>query len=287
MSTTTLPPCPTQNRNVALLGAANRCRLAGMTTAQAEAELERWLSRTAKRGEIERAVARAYDTTPSHAKHRPGQTHRVSVNAERKEAVLEGGPGIADLWEASPIRFEDEEPHTAEILRALFPGNPLLCFGKYIPDADGATDHHTRPRELWNRPDLWELIVPSPMSAIYGTTKEGKQSEHSLENTGPRRFLVCEFDQGTADEHAGLLWHLGCFAPLVLALSSAGKSIHGWFYVAGWTEEKALRFFQYAVSIGADPATWTRSQFVRMPDGTRGSNGKRQTVYYYNPEEVK
>ncbi len=41
-----------------------------------------------------------------------------------------------------------------------------------------------------------------------------------------------------------------------------------------------------AVSLGADPATWTRSQFVRMPDGTR-DNGKRQTVYFFNGEVLK
>src|SRR5690349_17937377 len=33
--------------------------------------------------------------------------------------------------------------------------------------------------------------------------------------------------------------------------------------------------FAYAVSLGADPATWTRSQFVRMPGGRR-DNGKVQ-----------
>jgi hypothetical protein len=42
----------------------------------------------------------------------------------------------------------------------------------------------------------------------------------------------------------------------------------------------------YAASIGADHATWTRSQFVRMPDGTR-DNGNRQTVHFFNPEAIK
>jgi hypothetical protein len=46
-------------------------------------------------------------------------------------------------------------------------------------------------------------------------------------------------------------------------------------------DEKVARFFRYAVSLGADPATWTRSQFVRVPDGTR-DNGRRQTVFFLN-----
>jgi len=51
----------------------------------------------------------------------------------------------------------------------------------------------------------------------------------------------------------------------------------------GQPEERLHRFMRYAVSLGADRATWTRSQFVRMPDGTR-DNCKAQTVYFFNPE---
>jgi hypothetical protein len=102
-----------------------------------------------------------------------------------------------------------------------------------------------------------------------------------LSNTGPRRFLICEFDTGTPDEHAALLMHLGTFAPIVCAVHSGNKSLHGWFYVQSQPEDEVNRFFRYAVSLGADRASWTRSQFVRMPDGTR-QNGKQQTVFYLN-----
>ena len=74
--------------------------------------------------------------------------------------------------------------------------------------------------------------------------------------------------------------------PLALAVYSGGKSLHGWFYCAGIAEEKISRFFSYAVSLGADPANWNRSQFARMPDGLR-DNGRRQTVYFFNPRVVK
>ena len=85
---------------------------------------------------------------------------------------------------------------------------------------------------------------------------------------------------------AALLLHLAEKAPLALAVYSGGKSLHGWFYCAGIAEEKVSRFFRYAVSLGADPANWNRSQFARMPDGLR-ENGKRQTVYFFNPAVVK
>jgi len=124
------------------------------------------------------------------------------------------------------------------------------------------------------------------LKARIGRTKEGKESAHALEATGSRRFLVIEFDRGGVDEHATLLLHLAARAPLAIVVHSGNKSLHGWFYCAGQAEERLERFMRYAVSLGADRATWTPSQFVRMPDGTR-DNEKRQTVYFFHPEVLK
>jgi hypothetical protein len=79
-----------------------------------------------------------------------------------------------------------------------------------------------------------------------------------------------------------LISHLAGYAPLVCAVHSGGKSLHGWFQARGCEESRIERFFRYAVSRGADPATWTRSQFARMPNGTR-ENGRKQGIYYLNP----
>jgi hypothetical protein len=197
-----------------------------------------------------------------------------SVNAEQREAIIKDGSGLADLWELSCPRIDDNQQHTEVIIDRLFPGNPLLCCGKSISAFD------TKPREDW-RGGLaaLALIVPSPMSAVCGITKDGHESKHTVNNTGPRRFLICEFDTGTTDEQAALLLYLGTYAPLVCAVHSGGKSLHGWFYVHDQPDIKVEKFFRYAVSLGADRATWTRSQFVRMPDGAR-DNGKQQTVFF-------
>ena len=209
-------------------------------------------------------------TTPKPAAKWP------AVNQEQREAIIRDNGGLADLWELSRPRIEDNGQHTEEIIDRLFPGNPLLCCGKSSQEFD------TRPREAWRgQLSALQFIVPSPMSAVTGETKDGKESKHTLANTGARRFLICEFDTGATDEHAALLLHLGTFAPLVCAVHSGGKSLHGWFYVHGQPDVKVEKFFRYAVSLGADRATWTRSQFVRMPDGTR-DNGNRQTVFFLN-----
>lgn len=92
--------------------------------------------------------------------------------------------------------------------------------------------------------------------------------------------------QDVSDISAALLLHLAECAPLALAVHSGGKSIHGWFCAQDRSEDLLHRFMSYAVSLGADRALWTRSQFVRMPDGTR-DNGNRQTVFFFNPEVIQ
>jgi hypothetical protein len=195
-----------------------------------------------------------------------------------RQRVLEApwGYGLADLWEESPVRIEDNDAHTEEIIDALFPGNPLLCCGSSVHNVD------TKPREAW-RGQLAKLqfIVPSPMTAVTGRTQDGRDSKRCLENVGARRFLVVEFDGGSIDEQAKLIRQLAVYGPLCLVVHSGGKSLHGWFYAAPSTEEQAATFFQYACRLGADPATWNRVQMVRMPDGLR-DNGKRQTVSWFD-----
>jgi hypothetical protein len=218
--------------------------------------------------------------------------------------------GLAELWECSPLRIEDNEPHTEQIIDALFPGDPLICAGK------SQSEFATRPREQW-RGQLsgLQFLVPSPMTAPTGTTQGGRVSAHTLANTGPRKFLVveCDFAEfardgktetryapmlrrlaqanggdmagAVADLCAAMLLHLAHYAPLVLCVHSGGKSLHGWFHCAGQPEAKLARFFRYAVTLGADPATWTKSQFVRMPDGTRDT-GRPQAVFFFAPQRV-
>lgn len=61
----------------------------------------------------------------------------------------------------------------------------------------------------------------------------------------------------------------------------------GRFYCWGVPENTLLTFMREAVALGADDATWSRVQLVRMPNGLRQDNGKIQKIYFYNPEVIK
>jgi hypothetical protein len=236
------------------------------------------ISPTVEMTSIALAISPAGTAKP--ATHPGGTKNRSKwpvLDPERIAALTTAGLTLDGLRELSPVKSGELPPDAETVIDILFPGNPLLCVGW------SWNKFGTRTREKW-RGELsaMQLLVPSPMTAVWGKTQKGTRSQHTLNNTGPRRFLVVEFDGASVDHQAALLVHLATLAPLVMALHSGGKSIHGWFLRAGRDEQHIEHFFRYAVSLGADPATWSRCQFVRMPNGVR-ANGRPQPVLYLNP----
>lgn len=284
-----MKPCPPSGGGVHRWGyhAACICIDAGLTDSEAVPYIEERMTRPPNpSNEVEAALAsrRGGHVVGASVSSDSGIVVRrskwPSCDATRAAKIASYGPTLSEVRELSPVMWTDDAPHTTEILGGLFSGNPLLCCSARLPWA------HTRSREEWGgRLSRYELIVPSPMSARWGVTQAGKQSAHTLSNTGPRRFLVIEFDSGPADGHAAILWHLKHYERLALINHSGGKSLHGWFYCDAQSDEVLRKFMRYAVSLGADPATWTRSQFVRMPDGLRDRT-IRQKVHYFNPAAV-
>jgi hypothetical protein len=218
------------------------------------------------------------------------------------EAIVRDGPEACDVWESSPRRCDDEVSHTEEIVDIVLPADPLLCAGW------SAFSFATRRRSAWRGLlSKMPLIVPNPMVAASGLTKDGVASQHSLAATAHRVYQVIEFDF-TATDHSGqamiyapllAVWkargistldacaalsiHLAKRLPSwLLFLSSGAKSGHAWFNIRGLPIAEQRTFFAEACRLGADPQLWTRSQFVRMPDGLR-SNGQRQAVLYFDP----
>lgn len=246
----------------------------------------------------------AYAWTP-HSDHDNAVRHPppAAPNLVLIEHLVSHDYKLPDLWNESDHWFDNTATET--IIDQMFPGNPLLCCGA------SATVFSTKTREEWRgKLATMSFIVSSPMTAVTGLTKEGKVSAHTLANTGPRRFLVIEYDFSEfgpdgktptiyqpmlrrlsklnisiLDMCANLLLRLNRIRPMTLAVFSGGKSIHGWFPCAGLDESKVKVFHDFAIVRGADPATYRKSQFVRMPDGHR-ENGKQQSVFFFNPKTI-
>ena len=236
----------------------------------ADADIEEWAAKNATRplqpGEVRNALKSIRNSS---GEVRPSWPGHNRIDAER---IARRGGGLEELKKSSPLQCES----ASDALQQLFEDDPLVCCGL------SSSEFATQPLSSWTNLPQLQFVVPSPMISKWGETQAGKRSQHTLKNTGPRHYLVVEFDEGTHDTHASLIQHLALRMPLCMAVLSGGKSLHSWFDVRVKSEDAIKRFFQLACQLGADPATWTRSQFVRMPNGRR-ANGNRQQVIHFNP----
>jgi hypothetical protein len=269
--------------------------------------------------EVERAIEKVYQGNSSQYSScgsprislstAPSFAH-IKKDVERTEAICRTGPTAKDIRRFSPL--DASELSSWEILRMLFPERKtLLCVG---PSQENG-------RVVMRDGDLQlsqcQFIVPNPMTGFSGRNQQGELSCRTLNNTGPRRFLIVECDFSFYDRGGQnkTVWHdvidrmeaIGrrsqdmCASviselsicgiepnpKLAMVVSSAGKSLHAWFYVAGHSDTELRNFFTYACSLGADFVTWNRCQWVRMPGGSRPDEGalltRKQTVFYLDP----
>lgn len=187
-------------------------------------------------------------------------------------------PRLLDAGVSRNLEFKSRID-VANLFQSLFPGDPLICAG------DSLRSMRCQRLCAW-LPEIasTQFVVPSPMTALTGINQSGKASTRCLGNTGPRRFLVIEFDEASIRDQAALHIHLARRLPLALVVHSGGKSLHGWYYVEAIRGREIHQFMRYAVSLGADPHTWTRCQAVRTPGGKRRDSwdSQGQHVLFFN-----
>lgn len=234
-----------------------------------------WPGREVPDDEIEKAVAKAYSATDAEPEESRARWHWPDPRQDLIDATAAAFP---------PLTLQDTGITAEAFLAAVYRPDDLVCAGA----ANNAGDTTTLQELLAVGPSCLQFVVPNPMSAKRGTTRTGGISYRCLANTGPRRFLVAEFDGETEDRQARILCRLSNTMPLVAVVHSGGRSLHGWFWAEGLPEVCCRLWFAGAVGLGADAHTWTPCQWVRMPGGTRaGEPPRRQAVLYWNPEAAK
>jgi hypothetical protein len=228
--------------------------------------------------EILSAIQTAYEVTPSTgtARTRPWPVPSNALQGECRRLSKARGWTLDKLREASaldPSTAEKAEP--AWFLRAMLKGD-LVCVGTGVSKFTTA-----QLVGIADQLRLYEFVVPSAMSALVGKRKsDGELSAHTLDNTGPRQNIVVEFDDGaTPDEQAARHIWLSDYRKLRMVVFSGSKSLHGWYEAQGEAEDR--KFMEEAVRLGADPKTWLKSQFVRLPNGQR-EDGTIQRVEFFD-----
>jgi hypothetical protein len=241
------------------------------------------------------------------------QAPKFAMDADTPAKVLElavGGINMELLRSLSPTANTADLP-TAKVLRALFPGNPLICAGQYFHRASTQALSNFHPRYL----SRCSFVVPNPMTALTGRTKFGQESARCETNVGPRWYGVVESDIKTVNprwlpileeaEAKGITAQdLGAATllavsdetgiPLTAVVHSGDVSLHGWFHLEGMSYDQQRRFYETSSQWGGDPATWIPHQWVRMPNGIRWREDENrskpatevapQRLEYFNPD---
>jgi hypothetical protein len=230
--------------------------------------------------EILSAIQTAFEVTPSTGtqRTRPWPIPNRTLQGECRRLSQRRNWTLAQLREVSALAPADAEKTPPRwFLQHLLGNDPLICVGTGVHKFE--TDLLSTFLE-W-RLASYEFVVPNAMSAPMGKRKsDGEMSAHTLDNTGPRQNIVVEFDDGaTLDEQAARHIWLSELRDLRMVVFSGSKSLHGWYRARD--EQSDRQFMEQAVRLGADPKTWLRSQFVRLPNGRR-EDGTTQQVYFFD-----
>jgi hypothetical protein len=267
-----------------------RARTLGLTKAEVVGELLQRCDATGNCREcsVRDDIAQFFGSDPRVHSTLQSAAPKVEVDDDLLQSIITAPVTIDELRVLSPHSLSADPAFGEIVIDALFPGNPWICHGY------NKRRFFTKRREaVRGQLHRYALIVPQPMTAAKGVTLKGKMSWHSLNNCGSWTHLIVEWDEPiTLHEQAALILHLGRkFGGLVLVVFSGCNSLHAWFAVRAWPDERRGELIAYAQRIGACPGSLkNRSQFVRMPSGVRyDHNGKKalQAIHYFDPSETK
>lgn len=237
--------------------------------------------------DVRRAISRVRDGVESESRPKFPVANGRLINAVAKDNFKT----VADLKKLSPGALITPAFDVIKLLmRDATCDDPLVCIGST------KSKFSTKPLSAFKAlAHKCPFIVPQPMTSTQGQTKKGHMSPKSDANTSVRSNLVFEPDKiPDKDIQASLLLFLSNYAPLRCVCDSGGKSLHGFFDVAGRPHAEKVRFMQIACLLGADKALWTLSQFARIPGGTRPAEpadgdvlakpAKHQELLYLEPD---
>lgn len=193
---------------------------------------------------------------------------------------------VADLWESSPVRCDDDLDDAHAFLR-LYPAAAVLWIANDVRKT-GRPEHTLYFRTREER-EAEKFTAPGTRIAP-SSFKPGSISRKQ-ENVTQHLFAVIESDDigegkkyANKDEFCSLIRWLreGCGWQLAAVVDSGGKSLHAWFRHPGYAELTQLE--EYADALGLDEKFSEPSQPWRLPGVKREGSDTRQRLLFLDLE---
>ena len=233
-----------------------------------------WVShRAVPEREIGEALRLAYDRAATRGAAKRSRVAWPVFDERARSTAAAAAPALFDGVTDTGLTAD-------EALRGLFAPGERVCCG-WICERP-----IIRPAGEWlPRASTAQFIVPNPMKAAQGMTKDGRPSARCQDNVAERRFVVAEFDDAAfgKPQQARVASALAAALPLAMVVDSGGKSLHAWFDCRGRHPNGVAALFAAAVKLGADKTRWDPCGWVRMPGGLRRRDGAvtRQKILYF------
>jgi len=146
-----------------------------------------------------------------------------------------------------------------DVIRGLFPDNGFLMLSAYRQK-----QHLIGKRDEWLAyPEIIEQC--SHVSQNYCSRCDVDGTSYDAFVGIERRWLVIEADHGTLEQQFWLHQQLAAEADLGCLCWSGGKSLHGWYFVEGWTIEQCFALYAKAIRLGVnDCHHWLICQQARL-----------------------
>jgi hypothetical protein len=193
---------------------------------------------------------------------------------------------VADLWEASPVRCDEDIDEARAFLRQ-FPHNAVLWIADDVRKT-GRPEHtlYFRTRAEWE-----EDKITAPGTRIAPSSFRHGTISRKAANVEKHLFAVIESDDigegkkyASKDEFCSLIRWLreGCGWQLSAVVDSGNRSLHAWFKHPGAIDMEHLT--EHAAALGLDGKFSESSQPWRLPGVKREGSGTRQSLIYLSLE---
>jgi hypothetical protein len=192
-----------------------------------------------------------------------------------------------DIWEASPIRLENEPNNDASLLISRFysPDEYIFIGNQYSKEVCKVEDFlYLDKARIEGQPH----IIPNPFTGSPGLTKSGTSSYRCDNCIANLRFAMAEFDSIPKEDQ--LKFWASVDLPISALIDSGNKSIHAWIRVdcpdrESWQRDVKNRLYgDFLVPLGVAPACCNPSRLSRLPGHFRTDTGKYQRLLYLAPK---
>ena len=285
--------------NASLLPAATKCYQMGASYEEALEHLSSLYdpSRQDHRSAPKRACDRVWGAGGDQSKLVDGSSER---RPKADDSLLAKRPRLAasDVLAQSP-ETDPKSVQPLDILKTLFSPTDVINVQK-TPIESGTLARLEDLQKINDAVGLdgFKFLNPATFKNIKGcinpNSPSGGISMRCNENVKKRNWMVLEFDPSDqkskeeqlieSEQFNDFAMAMAKHAPLVMAVTTGGKSTHYWFNATGINKKIHKAFFNLACSHGADPRLAVKSQIARMPNvsAERESRGPQEMIYF-NP----